>query len=297
MIELATMSPADRARSQIERLRVDVRQHPGDAELQLELAGLLLGEGRTEEALAAYRELFSANAAPAVWQRAGTALIRAGQYQLAKVFLERATADIPAARLDLAIARLFTAGPAEALGAIDQVPEAERQGDYWLMKARILEAAGRNVEAEEILARELSGSASRPEVIVEAARLLFRHNRAGEAVTMLSQAVKSNPGNSDLLLEQAAISALAGDGPGADRLLRQIEIRWPEWSRAWLVHGLVLEKLGQPRAALQKLQTAAALGGNDTLTPCALAHLSGKSAGPECACAERLAHWVLPSCR
>ena len=59
MIELATMSQAERARSQIERLRRDAAAHPSDSELALSLAGLLLENGQTEEALVTYRELLN----------------------------------------------------------------------------------------------------------------------------------------------------------------------------------------------------------------------------------------------
>jgi thioredoxin-like negative regulator of GroEL len=167
MIELATMSQEERTGREIERLRRDARTHPSDPELQLQLADLLLTDGRTEEAAAAYRELLTRYADSRIWHRAGTALAQAGEYKLARDFLERA-ADIPAARLDLAIALFFTGGPREALSAIERVPETERGGDYWLMKARILEAAGQDAEVEKILCEDWRGSISRPDVAMEA---------------------------------------------------------------------------------------------------------------------------------
>jgi tetratricopeptide (TPR) repeat protein len=94
MFELATMSEPERTRLQINRLRDDARTHPSDPELALHLAGLLLADGQTEEAIAAYRELLTVNAGPAIWHQAGTILARAGQYELARDFLIRAAADL-----------------------------------------------------------------------------------------------------------------------------------------------------------------------------------------------------------
>ena len=62
MFELATMSLAQRTQLQIKRLREDARTHPSDPELSLQLAGLLLKNGRTEEAIAVYGELLTTNA-------------------------------------------------------------------------------------------------------------------------------------------------------------------------------------------------------------------------------------------
>ncbi len=77
MIELATLPAAERTQRQIERLRRDARAHPGDAELQLHLASLLLADGRLEEASAEFRELLTRNADSRFWEQAGAALVRA----------------------------------------------------------------------------------------------------------------------------------------------------------------------------------------------------------------------------
>ena len=135
MIELATMSQADRVKNQIERLRRDAAAHPSDAELALSLAGLLLENGQAEEASRVYRELLTRNADSSIWNRAGKALARFGQYELAVDFFKRAAPDLPEARLDLAIVLAFTSGPEQALKALDDVPEEQRTGDYLLMKA------------------------------------------------------------------------------------------------------------------------------------------------------------------
>jgi thioredoxin-like negative regulator of GroEL len=271
--------------------------HPSDPELQLQLAGLLLTDGRTEEAAAAYHELLTRNADSRTWHRAGTSLAQAGEYKLARDFLERA-ADIPAARLDLAIALFFTGGPREALSAIERVPETERGGDYWLMKARILEAAGQDAEVEKILGEHWRGSILRPDVAMEAALLLVRHNRASQALTLLDHAARAHPSNPDLLLERAVVMALSKDTTGAEQILKQIESRWPEWNRVYLVHGLLLETMSDTATARQKLEMAAALGSTDAMVRCGLTRLAGQtSPSRDCDCAGGLRDLLYPPCR
>ena len=79
-------------------------------------------DGRIEKAQAAYRELLTRNAGNGIWYRAGKSLGLAGQYELAVDFLKRAAADLPGARLDLAIALFFAGHPQEAIDTIQGVP-------------------------------------------------------------------------------------------------------------------------------------------------------------------------------
>ena len=290
MIELATMSAGERTRREIERLRHDARSHPSDPELQLSLARLLLTDGRADEAAAAYRELLTRNADSRIWQQAGKSLLRAGQYDLAREFLRRAADERPAARLDLAIALFFTGGPQQALQVIDKVPEEQQAGDYLLMRARILDAAGQVAEAEQLLREGLRQSASRPDVAQQTAVLLLRHGRQTEALDLLGQAARANPDSSELLLAQAIVLGLVGRTSGAEELLKQIESRWPEWDRAYLVHALLLEN-SRPAEARQKFQTAAALGSR-----CARTRLGQGGPDAHCECAASLQGLLMPEC-
>jgi len=285
MIELATFSSAERTRREIERLRQDARNHPSDPELQLSLARLLLAAGRADEAAVEFRELLTRNADSRIWEQAGESLLHTGQYELARAFLQRAEAP-----LDLAIALFFTGGPQQALQALEKVPEGGRGGDYLLMKARILDAAGQAAEADQVLQKGLQLSASRPEVVQQAALLLLRHGRNTEAQDLLGQAVKANPENSDLLLTQAIMLGLTDRLSAAEKMLKRIESRWPEWDRPYLVHGLLLES-SRPAEARQKLQTSAALGSR-----CARARLGQTSPDANCECAAGLRGLLLPAC-
>jgi len=77
MIELATLPVAERTEREIKRLRQDAHSHPGDPELQLRLALLLLVDGQPEEAAREFRTLLALNADSRIWAEAGTALVGA----------------------------------------------------------------------------------------------------------------------------------------------------------------------------------------------------------------------------
>jgi tetratricopeptide (TPR) repeat protein len=296
MIELATLPAAERTEREIRRLREDAHSHPGDPDLQLHLALLLLADRRVEEAAAEFRTLLAMNADSRIWTEAGTSLVRAEQYVLAREFLERA-ADTPGTRLDLAIALFFTDGPERALQTIEGVPNGEQTGDYLLMKARILDAAGQRAESEKVLQEGLRHSISRPEVALQALPLLVSHDRNREALDLLDHAIKSSPDSVDLLVTRAIVLGLIDQNSAAEKALKEIESRWPEWDRAYVVHGLVLERSGRPKESRQKLQTAIALGSRDLAVRCALARLaSSPSPDAQCGCQVALKQLLLPSC-
>jgi tetratricopeptide (TPR) repeat protein len=291
MIELATLPLAERTERQIERLRRDARAHPGDAELQLHLASLLLADGRREEAAAEFRDLLTRNADTGIWEQAGAALVRAEQYDLARQFLQRMAPGV-----DLAIALFFTEGPIQALEAIEKAPDGDQ--DALLMKARILDAAGRGAEAQKVLAEGLRRAMPRPQVAQQTALLLLRHDRKREALDFLDEATKRYPDYADLLLTQAIVQSLTGQTALAEKTVREIELRWPEWDRAYVAHGLLLERAGRAAEARQRFETAIVLGSQDAGARCALARLKGlTNRDPGCACASEIEEMLFPSCK
>ncbi len=293
MIESATLSAPERTKREIERLRQDARTHPDDPELQLHFASLLLADGRVDEATVEFRLLLTRNAENRVWQEAGDFLLGFEQYPLAREFLERAAAARPAANLGLAVAVFSIEGPAAALKVLDRVPEAERTGDYLLLKAKILDAAGETDESEKVLDQGLRFSVSQPRIAQQAALLLLRHNRRDAALDLLTRAAGTDQ---DLLLTRAIVLGLMGRNADAEKALKDIESQWPEWDRPYLAHGLLLER-AQPREAAQKLRTAVALGSREITARCALARLkSPASPDPQCSCAGGLETLLFPAC-
>ena len=288
MIESASLPPVERTKREIERLRRDADAHADDPELRLRLASLLLTAGRTQEAEREFRILLTRNADARIYQQAGRFLLTFERYQLAREFLERAGAT-----LDLAIAIFFLEGPANALAILDRAPNQQNSGEYWVLKAKILDAAGKSAESEQALEQALHQPISHAQFAQQAALLLVQHNRNEQAIEFLAKAAH---GDADLLLTRAMVEALANQNAAAEKSLNQIELQWPEWDRPYLVHGLLLEK-SQPRVARQKIQTAVALGSQDPAASCALARLaSNATPDPKCECAGGIRQMLFPAC-
>ena len=297
MIELATLSVPEQREREIERLRLGVREHPDRPDYQMHLASLLMADKKNEEALREFRALLGLNASTKIWEEAGAFLLNAKEYGLAKEFLERAVSERPSARLDLAVALYYTEGPEPALRYLETLPKEETTGDGLLLKAELLDAAGKKTEAEKTLDQGLRQASVKPRMVQQAAVLLVRRNRKADVLEMLEKAIQANPQDSDLPLTKAIVLGLMDRYPAAEKVLREIESSWPEWDRAYLAHGLLLERSGRPGEARQRLQTAAALGSQDPSLRCALARLAHKTnPGSECTCLTGLEQLLLPGC-
>jgi tetratricopeptide (TPR) repeat protein len=297
MIEKATLSAPEQRKREIERFRRDARENPDRADYQMHLANLLLADGKNEEAVREYRVLLGLNAGAKVWEQAGSFLLAAKEYALALEFLQRAASERPSARLDLAVALFYAEGPERALRYLETIPREEMTGDMSLLKANVLEVAGRESEAEATLDQGLRQLSVDPRMVQQATVLLVRRNRKADALELLEKASRANPAVSDLPLTKAIVLGLMDQTPAAEKVLREIESSWPEWDRAYLVHGLLLERTGKARDARQKLQTAAALGSQDPSLRCALARLA-KAPNPEaeCTCLTGLEQLLIPGC-
>jgi len=296
MIESATLLESDRRTREIDRFRRLSQARPDDPALQLHLADLLLAGGRIEAATVEFTQLLKLDAGAGIWADVGRSLVNAEQYTLARQFLERAARERPDARLDLAIALLHTDGPPAALQMLDEVPQDERAGDFLLMKARILDAAGRREEAGKLLTQGLRGSAARSAVARQAAMLLLRDGQEKEALDLVDRSIASAPENSDLLLTRAIVLSLMNP-PAARKQLREIEERWPEWDRPYLIHGLLLEQGQQKTEAMRKVKIAVALGSQEMAAKCAVARLSAAPAPDrQCACQSGLREFLFAKC-
>ena len=274
MIELATLSAPERRAREIERFRSMADARPDDALLRMQLGNLLLTDGRLKEAEREFHALPAMNADAETLARTGRALLDAGQYALALPFLERA-----GARLDRANALFHISGADEALKALSQIPAGDQSGEFLLLKAKILDSAGRVQEAQQLLAGPQAWEAARPQLVEEAALLLAKYGRYAEAARMLARAIAASPNNRSLQLSESIVLALEGRVADAGRRLQRIEMRWPEWDRPYRVHGLILAAAKRSREAAQKFRTAAVLGTGNADANC-----------------QNLREWLLPAC-
>jgi tetratricopeptide (TPR) repeat protein len=258
-----------------------IEQLRKDPALKLNLGTVLLTEGRTDEAITTFRELLAANPGPEASREAGTTLLRFDQYSLAKDFLERD----PNARLDLAIALFFTEGKDAALKALEQIPGGRDTGDAQLLKAVILD------NPEAISTRQ---AISRPRLAEQAALLLVHHKQGEKALELLRQALQSTPDDAGLMLTKVVALTSAGRNGEALKAVKEIETRWPEWDRPYLVDGLIIERESHLTEARQRIQIALALGSQDPAAQCALTRMASKASN--CACQPGLYESFFPDC-
>jgi len=184
---------------------------------------------------------------------------------LAREFLESAMAASPAmsaARLDLAIALFHLQSPEAALSELDKTPAADRKGDYYLLRAEILDSLGKIDEAANALNRGIQAAPTRPSLYYHATGVLLKHKLYHEALTLLEQVARVLPDERELLLAQVVTLDLLRREVDAQKLLAKIQARWPEWDRPYLLNGILLEIQLKSAEARQVLETAIALGAN-----------------------------------
>ena len=91
-------------------------------------------------------------------------------------------------RIDLALLLFRGQGPDAALQKLDETPETERSGDYYLLRAQLLDAQGKVEEAAAALNQSLRTAPTRVEIYYEAVGFLLKHKLYHEAETFLEQA-------------------------------------------------------------------------------------------------------------
>jgi tetratricopeptide (TPR) repeat protein len=265
LIEYLSLSPADRRTRYLANLRRNVATNPGDAKWKVRLGRELLAEGNAAEGLNVFREIKSASSEPTLLAASGRILLEFEQYDLALEFLKTVvTADpsLSAARLDLAIVLFHLQTPQFALSELDQTPVADRKGDYYLLRAQLLDSLGKMQEAVDALNRGIRAAPTRPGLYLQAAGFLLKHKLYHEALDLLDQASRILPDDRELLLAHAVTLELLQRGVDAQKLLTKLQARWPEWDRPYLLNGILLEIQLKSAEARQMLETAIALGAN-----------------------------------
>jgi len=112
-------------------------------------------------------------------------------------------------RLDLAVAKFHVAGPAAALAELDNRPAGSRQGDWFLLRAQILDAQGQTAEAVESLNQGLHAAPTRADLCCHSALFLIKHKQVRQAIDLLRQASLAFPDAAELLLMAAALFGAA----------------------------------------------------------------------------------------
>jgi tetratricopeptide (TPR) repeat protein len=256
------LDPAEQRERFRRNLTNAVAANPSDPQLKIQMGDLLLGDGKTEEALQCFRDALALSPNYGVLREGATALLERRQYASARDYLARIVAESPSVndRLDFVLATFHTAGPEPSLAEIEKVPVKERRGDFYLLKAQILDALGQFQACVEALNAGFQKEPRRADLYLWASLFLLKHDRNQEAVKLLAQATTIAPNDPDLLLTQAVVLEIARDTDHADQLLRSIQSRWPEWGRSYLIRGIILATHRKPEEALHSFRTAIALG-------------------------------------
>ncbi|HEX8985174.1 MAG TPA: tetratricopeptide repeat protein, partial [Bryobacteraceae bacterium] len=261
--------------------------NPGNAEVQFRLGNELLARGKTSEALAAHRKALALDSKYAA--QIGKNYLVVEQWAYAREFLQAAAGADPSAdtRLDLAIAAFHETSPEAGMAEIEKIPPAERKGDYYLVRAQMLDALGKFEEAVAALNDGFRAAPTRAELYPQAANFLLkrRHNR--EAVELLDQATRLLPDSPELRLAHAVALELSRRTEQALKELAAIQTRWPEWNRSYLIQGIILDINHKPAEARQALETAIALGSETAETYYFLALTITETAPEDTAGAEK----------
>ena len=256
LLDFLNLSPTQQNARYLASIRAAVAENPHDVLLKTRLAKVLLERGETDEAVSTFQSILAGGADNDTLADCGRALVQHEQYQLAMDFLQK----VPNPGLDLIIALLHTAGAETALEKLDNVPDGQRDGDYYLLRAQLLDSAGKPVEAADSLNRGIRFSPTRADMYSQAAEFLIKHGQREQAGDLLEQGTRLASGAAELWMDRAMILALVKRYDEALKVLAQIESRWPEWSLAYLVNGILLEKQLKPAEARQMLDMAISLG-------------------------------------
>jgi tetratricopeptide (TPR) repeat protein len=273
VLEFLTLPPADQQVRYLENLRSAIVQRPGDFELKLRLLEALFAQGKEQEADPVLETIARSSNDSRILASCARLLVDAGHYDKALPFLEKAIerGTAPSVTyLDRALAYLEIAGPGKALEALDSIPATGRDGNYFLLRAQILDALGNFDKAVEALNQALGSAPSRADLYLEACAFLLKHKRYDECLALLDKADQHVPGSAELQLARAIALEMSNRTVEASKRLSAIEAQWPDWAAPYVIHGIVLQSQHQAAEAKQLLETGIALGSRD---PSAYYHL------------------------
>jgi Flp pilus assembly protein TadD len=259
-VEYLSLSEEERHADYRARLEKAVQTHPDDAAVRVAYLKLLLHDGEMERTPAAAHAIAALKPGAAVLADAGHALVLAQQYRLAGELLQEAGAAGAGVALDLAVVSFRLGDPAKGLELLDRIPEAGRGGDYYLSRAEMLAASGKEADARHALEEALRAAPEHPDLYRRAAAVLLAKGQAKEACRLLEGAASRVPGNREVLLLRGIAAELAGNTEDAERAIGEIQGRWPEWYLAWSAQGMILAIHGRAEEGRKALATAVQLG-------------------------------------
>jgi tetratricopeptide (TPR) repeat protein len=271
LFDYLSLTPRQQHDRYMGNLRHKVQLNPNDVKSLAQLAGAVLAEGKTAEAIEDYKKIRTLSSDTKILASCGRELLDAGQNGLAREFLAAAMkqaapsgeAAVEDLRLDLVYAIFHGEGAAAALAELDKTPDTFRRGDYYLLRAQILDSMGKESAAAADLNRGITAAPTRANLYFQAALFLIKHGQFRQTIRLLDLSKRAAPDNPDLMLVEAITYELLQRFKESQAVLAQIQSRWPEWSQPYLIDGIILQNQFKQKEAKQKLETAIALGAND----------------------------------
>ena len=269
LFDYLNLSPEEQSAKYMENLQRNIGLRPDDPLLRMQLGKTYLDQGNPADALEAFRAAKKLTSNPDILAGCGKALLDEGQYAASREFLDPAVAarpDAPDLRLDLATAVFNSAGPEAGLIVLDGTSASQRQGDYFLLRAQMLDAMNKPEEAAEALNRAFATAPTRPDLYYQATLFLIKHEQYKRAIGLLDLANKTIPDVPELELLQAMSYELVRDHDNTMRVLGRIESRWPEWSMPYMIQGITLAIRLRSAEAEPVLKNAIALGADNGIS-------------------------------
>ncbi len=263
LVDFLSLSPQEQSAHFRERITKAAQEEKTNVAVQIEYLQLLIADSQIEQAAHCAHQILVLNPPAGALAKVGRILAAADQFALAKQFLDKAVVSgAPSSDLllDQAITTSHAVSAEAGLALLNQVPEPERNGDYYLARAQMLDAAGQFEQAVNALNQALRSAPKRPALYREAAFFLLKHNRTREASALLDEGAQLLPDVPEILLLQATLLEFEKKTEEAEVKLKKIENRWPEWPDSWLVHGIILETYKRYEEARQMVETAVSLG-------------------------------------
>jgi len=268
LFDYLNLSPTRRQAQYVDQLKSSLAVSPKDPGLRLRLGKALLQQNLMAEAIEVFKQMGELTTDPVLLADAGKALLDFEQYPPAAELLKLATKANPSAseyRLDCAMALFHSEGPAAALAELERIPAKQRQGDYYLLRAQILDGLGRPDEAAEALNRGFQAAPTRSDLYYQGALFLLKYNQYEQAQTFIEQALQVVPEVPELQLAEAITLEFLKKPEEAKKLLLKMQSRWPEWGLPYLIHGIILEIHLFSEEAKVALNNAIMLGVNDSI--------------------------------
>jgi protein O-GlcNAc transferase len=287
-LDYFTLSPAERQIQDYRNLQKEIQRSPQDPEPKLLLAGLYLRQMKTKEALLLFDQIQQVSPDLKIQARCGRLLVDHELYSNALPFLENVVRQglvTDEILLDHALAVFHVAGGERGLGALDAFPPSKRRGDYYLLRAQILDSLNKFPEAVEALNLAFRAAPTRPDLYSQACSFLIKHRKYGECLKFLEKAEQLLPNSPQLMLVRAICLELLShfyeatqqqaktqyQSTDATEELARIESQRPEWHLPYLIHGIILQSRHQAAGAQPLLETAILLNPDE---PSAYYHLA-----------------------